>query len=265
MLIDTHCHLDYLTRLDAEHNPTPELAEDALARAQESGVGFLVNPNVDLATLPDVIRLAESHDNVYAAVAIHPTEVQTLPDNWQQQLEPYFSHPKVVAIGETGLDYYWHTDTKPQQQAAFRWFLEKGREYNKPVIIHDRDAHDDVAAIVAEFPDVQVIMHCFSGDADFMKRMVELGAYISFAGNVTFKKATNLHEAAKVVPRERLLIETDSPFLSPQPHRGKRNEPARVALVAEKLAELRDEPLATIQQETTANACRVFGLTIEHA
>jgi TatD DNase family protein len=262
MLIDTHCHLDYLTRADAEYNPTPEAADAILARASAAGVRALINPNVDCGTLPDVMALAEAHPCVYAAVAIHPTEVDKLPPDWQAQLLPYFDHPKVVALGETGLDYYWTQETQAEQQAAFRWFLKQGQRLNKPVIVHDRDAHDDVANIIADYPDVQVIMHCFSGDAAFAERMMALGAYISFAGNVTFKKATDLHHAAQAVPLERLLVETDSPFLSPHPLRGQRNEPARVSLVAQQIADLKGVSLEIVHQQTTQNACQVFGISL---
>ncbi len=263
-LVDTHCHLDYIQR--AENHPQGAegtAPQQVLARAKQAGVQWLVNPCVHPRHFRAVISLAEQFESVYAAVAVHPTDVNTLateaPD-WQQQVEAVVDHPKVIAIGETGLDYYRDTSHAEAQQDCFRYFLNLARSKDLPVIIHDREAHADVIRIVDEFPGVRGIMHCFSGDADLAFAMVERGFYISFAGNVTFKNAHNLHAAAKVVPLDRLLIETDAPFLSPVPFRGKPNEPARVAHVAEKIADLREIPLTALAEQTYANACRAFNL-----
>jgi TatD DNase family protein len=263
VLFDSHCHLDYIQR-QTDH---PEGAEGTdpekvMTRALEQGVSFLVNPSVTPKRFSEVIALAERFERVYAAVAVHPTDVADVKDNphWLTDLEALLSHPKVVAIGETGLDYYWDTSEKAFQQECFHKLLTLGAKHNLPVIVHDRDAHEDVYRMISEISGVRGIMHCFSGDSDFAKRMIDLGFYISFAGNVTFKKAVELQEAAKVVPLEWMLVETDSPFLSPMPHRGKPNEPARVRHVAEKIAELKGIPYDEVAQVTTENAKKVFGL-----
>ena len=262
-IIDTHCHLDYIqAQTDHPDGATATDPTDVLMRAQAEGVSWIVNPSVNPSNFATVIALAEQFDNVYAAVAVHPTDVKDLEQHphWQEEIEALLSHPKVVAIGETGLDYYWDTTFKALQQECFRFFLELGQKHNLPVIVHDRDAHEDVAALISAVPGVRGIMHCFSGDAAFALTMIEKGFYISFAGNVTFKKAENLHEAAKIVPLNRLLVETDSPFLSPMPFRGKPNEPARVKLVVEKIAALKGLPYDVVAEATTQNAKTVFGL-----
>jgi TatD DNase family protein len=179
---------------------------------------------------------------------------------WLNQIETLLAHPKVVAIGETGLDYYWDTSQVDLQKRCFKALLELGRKHDLPVIVHDRDAHEDVAAMIDSVPGVRGIMHCFSGDAAYARQMLAKGFYISFAGNLTFKKAENLHEAAKETPLEWILVETDSPFLSPVPFRGKPNEPARVKHVVEKIAELKGVTYEEVARVTRANAQKVFGL-----
>jgi TatD DNase family protein len=267
MIVDTHCHLDYIARQD--DHPDGAAGSDAaqvMARAAEAGVQWIVNPGVTPARFPDVLAMAERFENVYAALAVHPTDVADIEDDpdWLASLTALLDHPlyhrKIVALGETGLDYYHDTTHTALQQRCFRSFLALGRERDLPVIIHDREAHADVLAIASEFPGVRGVMHCFSGDAAFARQMTALGFYVSFAGNLTFKNAANLHEAARETPLERILIETDSPFLSPVPFRGKPNEPARVRFVAEKIAELKGIPYADVAAVTTANARAVFGV-----
>jgi TatD DNase family protein len=262
-IIDSHCHLDYIQR--QENHPEGETGTDAsqvMARAKAVGVELLVNPSVTPARFPEVIAMAERFENVYAAVAVHPTDVADIIDQpgWLDEVEALLAHPKVVAIGETGLDYHWDMTHVDLQKRCFKALLELGRKHNLPVIVHDREAHDDVAAMIAEVPGVRGIMHCFSGDAAFARRMIALSFYVSFAGNVTFKKAANLHEAAQETPLEWMLVETDSPFLSPMPFRGKPNEPARVKHVVEKIAELRGISYAEVAEATTYNARKVFNL-----
>lgn len=271
-IVDSHCHLDYITR--QEEHPEGEAGTNpvqVMARAEAEGVAFIVNPSVTPARFPEVIALAERFENVYAAVAVHPTDVADVADapGWLDEVEALLSHPKVVAIGETGLDYYWSLDDVALQKRCFKGLLELGRRHDKPVIVHDRDykeprsdhsSHQDILEMVRDVPGVRGIMHCFSGDAAFAAQMIEAGFYISFAGNVTFKKAVDLQEAARAVPLEWLLVETDSPFLSPMPYRGKPNEPARVRHVVEKIAELKGLSYDAVAEATTANARRVFGL-----
>jgi len=250
-LVDTHAHVDYIAR-------TGEDVDAAIARAQAEGVQWLVNPGVAPDRYADVMAMAERFDMVYAALSVHPTDVQDVTGDWRDAVRPYLKHPKLVAIGETGLDYYHDTTYVALQKQFFREALALAQETGLPVIVHDREAHDDVRAILAEFPEVRGVMHCFSGDGAFAHAMVEMGYYVSFAGNVTFKKATDLQEAAQAVPLDRLLIETDSPFLSPMPHRGKPNEPARVRFVAEKIAELRGMSVEALAEATAQNAQRLF-------
>lgn len=268
-LFDSHCHLDYIQRQEGDAVEAEKAKgvsydpRDVLARAQAEGVSFLVNPSVTPKRFPEILALAEEFPNVYAAVAVHPTDVADVADSdsWLDELESLLSHPKVVAVGETGLDYYWDTSLKDLQHHCFRSLLALGAKHDLPVIIHDREAHEDVHKLVSEAPSgVRGIMHCFSGDTAFARQMIERGFYISFAGNVTFKKATNLHEAARDIPLEWLLVETDSPFLSPMPFRGKPNEPSRVRLVAEAIAQLKGISYEEVAEVTTANAKRVFNL-----
>jgi TatD DNase family protein len=262
-IIDTHCHLDYIQR--QEDHPDGLVGTDpvqVLARAKAAGVAFLVNPSVTPARFPEIIALTERFEHVYAAVAVHPTDVTDIMDNdqWLDEIEALLAHPKVVAIGETGLDYYWDTTHVELQKRCFKGLLELGRKHDLPVIVHDREAHQDVADIIDQVPGVRGIMHCFSGDAIFAQQMIHKDFYISFAGNVTFKKAENLHEAARSIPLEWILTETDSPFLSPVPYRGKPNEPARVTHVIEKIAELKGLSYEEVAKVTTENARKVFNL-----
>jgi TatD DNase family protein len=262
-IIDTHCHLDYIQRQeDHPEGLAGTDPEQVLARAKAVGVEFVVNPSVTPARFPEVIAMAERFENVYAAVAVHPTDVSDIVDtpDWLSEVEALLTHPKVIAIGETGLDYYWDKTHVDLQKQCFKGLLELGRKYNLPVIVHDRDAHDDVAQVISEVSGVRGIMHCFSGDAGFARQMIEKNFYISFAGNLTFKKAENLHQAAKETPLKWILTETDSPFLSPMPFRGKPNEPARVKYVIEKIAELKNLSYKEVAEATTYNARKVFGL-----
>lgn len=268
-IVDTHCHLDYVARREDLEDRDPA---QVFERARLEGVEFVVNPTVAPSNYDQVKAVAESLKNVYMAVAIHPTDVhetREYPD-WKERVNQMLSHPKTLAIGETGLDYYWSTEDINLQKECLQYFLELGVEKNLPVILHDRDrktpdnypasTHDDIASMVGSVKGSRGIMHCFSGDADFALTMIELGYYISFAGNVTFKNAKDLQEAAIQVPLDKLLIETDSPFLSPMPFRGKPNEPARVKLVAEKIAELKGLSFEEVALQTTQNAKQVFGI-----
>jgi TatD DNase family protein len=264
MIIDTHCHLDYIAAGLHGHDPTQPI-EAVLERAHQYGVMSLINPCVHPADFDRVIALAERFENVFAAVAIHPCDVESTKHypHWLASMEAYATHPKVVALGETGLDYYHQTAEESQlQRDCFEQTLRLAEVYNLPVIVHDRDAHDDVARIIDSVPSQRPkhrgVMHCFGGDAPFAQAMTERGFYISFAGNVTFKKADTLREAAKATPLEYLLIETDSPFLSPMPERGKPNEPYRTRFVANCIAEVKKLPVEAIIEATTANAERLF-------
>lgn len=264
-LFDTHCHLDLIEAGHGGHDKLATTLVDVVKKAGNEDVTAFVNPCVSLEDLPQVLSVAERFPQVFAAVGQHPCDTETLksiPD-WDQRLIESLQHPKVVAIGETGLDYYWHKenfDHQAFQRESFIRHLKLGKQHNLPVIVHDREAHDDIRACIETAAGVRGIMHCFSGDAAFAQTMVEAGFYISFAGNVTFKKAQELRDAAKAVPLERLLIETDSPYLSPMPERGKPNEPYRVSFVADCLAEVKQLSKEVLAEQTWQNALTVFQL-----
>ena len=256
MLIDTHTHLD-----DGRYNEDREAMID---RAREAGVDAFVTIGCDLASSRAAVTLAEHHAFVYASVGVHPHEVKHIQDTWYDEFRRLAKNRKVVAYGEIGLDYHYNHSSPKEQRERFREQIQLARELRLPVIIHTREAQEDTIAILKEEQASQVggVFHCFSGDAGLAKGALELGFYLSFSGILTFQNATVLREIAKTVPLDRLLIETDCPYLTPVPHRGKRNEPAFVALVAEQLAALRSgEPemsVAMIGRLTTENAKRLF-------
>jgi TatD DNase family protein len=208
------------------------------------------------------MALAEKYDFIYAAVGWHPQDAKDMTDADFDQIRELCAHPKVVAIGEIGLDYYWDTSPKDVQHTVFRRQIRLARELGKPIIIHNRDAHDDVVRILREENAAEVggIMHCYSGSWEIAKMCLDMNFYISFGGPVTFKNAKQPKEVLKQVPLDRLLIETDSPYLCPDPFRGKRNESAYVKYVAEAAAALKEMPVEELAAITSTNAKRIFGL-----
>lgn len=265
-LIDTHCHLDYIAEGLHGHEPNTDLSE-ILKNAAEKGVNWVINPGVEPSAWNRVLAVADQFPNVFAALAVHPCDVASVENNpnWLTELDALLNHPKVVAVGETGLDYFHQpSETCDFQRLCFEQSLELASRKNLPIIIHCRNAEADVARIVDQAPKLSRggVMHCFGGDAQFALDMVERGYYISFAGNVTFKKAEALRQAAKATPLEWLLVETDSPFLSPMPERGLPNQPYRTRFVAECLAEVKGITVEELARITTENAIRLFGLPI---
>lgn len=256
MLIDTHTHLD-----DARYD---EDREATIARACEAGVAALVTIGCDLATSRAAVALAEQHPFVYASIGVHPHEVKHIQDDWYDEFRRLAKHQKVVAYGEIGLDYHYNHSSPKEQRDRFREQIQLARELKLPVIIHTREAQEDTIGILKEekASDVGGVFHCFAGDAWLAKDALDLGFYLSFSGILTFQNAAMLREIAKTVPLDRVLIETDCPYLAPVPHRGKRNEPAYVTHVAAQLAMLRaDEPGIspdTIARATARNAKRLF-------
>ena len=256
MLIDTHAHLDF-SQFDADR-------QEVITRAQEAGVGIIVNAGAGLEASRAGVALAETYPQIYAAVGVHPHEAKTLNDGILIELRNLAQHPKVVAIGEIGLDYYRDRSPRPVQRQAFQQQLALAKELGKPIIIHDREAHKDVMNLLRQW--VQDgrqpagVMHCFSGDLAMAREVIEMGFYVSIPGPVTFTNARRLPELVRALPLERLLIETDCPYLTPHPYRGKRNEPAYVRLVAEAIARIRGIPLEQVARITTANAQALFGL-----
>ncbi|MBC7188351.1 MAG: TatD family hydrolase [Calditrichaeota bacterium] len=253
-LIDTHAHLDF-----------PELAQDVadvIRRAREVGVVSIVNVGVDLASSQASVRLAEEYDGVYAAVGIHPHDAATANEETLRELCRLVQHPKVVAVGEIGLDYYRDHSPREVQRNVFRRLLNMAAEAGLPVIIHTRQAWDDVLAAVREVmgDSGRGVFHCFSGGIDGAREVLDMGFHVSFTGVLTFKNARAVEVLAHV-PLDRLLLETDCPFMAPEPHRGRRNEPAYVHFIAQKAAEVLGVPLAEVARRTTENARRLFGLT----
>lgn len=250
-LIDTHAHLA-LQQFDADRAAV-------ISRAQEAGVARIVEVGYDLPSSQAAVALAEAHPAIYAVVGLQPNHVHEAPADYLEQVRALAAHPRVVAIGEIGLDYYWMRAPAALQEQVFRAQLALARELALPVVIHSRDAHADMLRILADAAHgLAGIMHSFSGDWEYARGCLELGFLLSFSGPLTYAKATALHEVARQAPLAMLLTETDSPFLAPHPHRGQRNEPAHVRLVAERLAALRGEPLPVIAEQLWANAARIF-------
>ena len=256
MLADSHCHLNY--------KGVAEQQADVLARARARGVTAMLNISTRESEWDDVIATAEREPDVWASIGIHPHEADQHPDMQAATLVKRAQHPRVVGLGESGLDYFYDHSDRARQQAGFRAHIAAARETGLPLIVHTRDAEDDTAAILAEEmgqgPFTGVI-HCFTGTGAFADRAMELGFYISISGIVTFKNARELQETAARLPIDRLLVETDSPFLAPVPHRGKPGEPAFVADTAEFLAKLRGEDAAYLQKHTAQNFHRLFAKT----
>jgi TatD DNase family protein len=245
-VIDTHAHVD---RAEA-----PEV----LARAREAGVDRVIAVGTSVVNAREVLSLTEEHDGVYACLGIHPHEAGEVGDGDVDELRMLLAHPKVVAVGETGLDYFRDYAPHDAQRALFDRQLAVARELGKTVVIHTRAADADTLDALASF-DGTVVMHCFSSP-QLLESAVERGYYVSFAGNVTYKNAYDIRAAARAVPRERILAETDSPYLAPQPVRGRRNEPANVVHTVEALAAARGEDAQELAVQIDANATAAFGL-----
>jgi TatD DNase family protein len=252
-LIDSHCHLNY-----------PGLVEDeegVLTRARERGVRGFLNISTRRREWEQVVGAAERHPDVWASIGVHPHEADAHPDLGTAAVVEAARHPKVVAVGECGLDYFYDKSDRESQKARFRAQIAAAREAELPLIIHTRDAEEDTAAILKEEAakgGVRGVLHCFTGTQWLADQGLEIGFFVSLSGIVTFKNARALAEVAKTIPADRLLVETDAPFLAPVPNRGKTCEPAFVADTAAFLADLRGEPLEQLAETTTANFFRLF-------
>jgi TatD DNase family protein len=254
-LIDSHCHLDF-PQFDKDR-------DEVLARAVEAGVTAIINPGTDLASSRRAVALAEKYDNVYAAVGVHPHDASTLDPQTLAELRELASHPKVVAIGEIGLDYYRDLSPRAQQRAAFDAQLALAADLDRPVIIHQRESAADVMAALRDWTTEghpSCVLHAFSGDEAMADEVVSLGFFIGVGGPLTFQNARRLPEIVPKLPLSCLVVETDAPYLAPHPHRGKRNEPAYVVLVAERLAGLRKLSLDELSRNLTDNTRRLFRL-----
>ena len=253
LIFDTHAHYDD-AQFDADR-------EALLSAMPENGVGLILDPGCDLESSRAAIALAEQYPHIYAAVGYHPENCAPYTDADLDILRRLAQHPKVVAIGEIGLDYYWEQNPpKEFQQAVFRAQLALARELDLPVIVHDRDAPADCLAIVKEFPEVRGVFHCYSGSVEMARELWKLGWYLGLDGPVTYKNARRTVEVAAEVPLERLLLETDSPYMAPVPKRGTRNDSRNIRCIAEKIAEIRNMTADAIIRVSAENGRRLFGI-----
>jgi TatD DNase family protein len=253
MLIDSHAHIQ-LKNFDKDR-------EAMLERAQKAGVGCIITIGFDLETSMGAISLAEQYDFVYATVGMHPHDAKLLDDRTVAKFRELAQQPKVIALGEMGLDYYRNLSPRLVQRKAFEAQLRLAQELKLPIIVHDRDAHEDIMKILRRYAgkiEKHGVLHCFSGDINMAKEAIDLGFYISIAGPVTYPKSLSLQRVAREVPLDSLLLETDCPWLAPQFRRGKRNEPAYVKVIAEKIAELRGVSVTTVAEATTTNVKTLF-------
>jgi TatD DNase family protein len=250
MVIDTHCHLDML-----------EDVPDALERMRAAGIARAVTIGVDLASSEWAVEAASRHEEVFATVGLHPHDAKDRTDALMGRLAELAADPRVVGVGEAGLDYHYDNSPRARQREVFAEQIRLANQAGKPLVIHSREAWDDTFAILeAEGVPERLVFHCFSGGPAEAERALSLGAVLSFSGVVSFRNAEDLRAAARMAPLDRIVIETDSPFLTPVPHRGKRNEPAFVIHVAEALAAAKDLPFEEVAQATTATATRLFDL-----
>ena len=254
-LVDTHAHIG-TDRFDDDR-------QDTVARAEAAGVSRIVEMGDSMESSAKAVSIANEFNGVYAAVGIHPEELAPFDDKEASQIEEWLSLPKVVAIGEIGLDYYWEKDMdrRQAQQRLFISQLDLARQLHVPVCIHDRDAHGDTFSILKkEGAGITKVVHCYSGSLEMAKELVKLGCYLGFDGPITFKNAAKAPEVLRWMPIDRILLETDCPYMAPVPMRGKRNEPAFVRYVAEHAAKIRGVGLEELANQTTQNAADVYGL-----
>ena len=254
MLIDTHSHIDmdnYKDRFD-----------EVIAEAKDFGVEKIVIPGVAPSGFKRIVELCEKYENLYGAVGVHPEDLASFDADAESLIREYLKHPKIVAVGEIGLDYYWDKSQIERQKEIFEKQILIAKEIGKPVLVHDREAHFDTFEILkkTKASDVGVVMHCFSGSPEFAMECVREGFYIALGGVVTFKNAKKVKEVAKIVPLERLLLETDAPYMTPVPYRGKENQPAYVKFVAEEIANLRGVSFDEVANATTENAKKLLAL-----
>lgn len=253
MFTDSHCHLNYKGLVEEQ--------QAVIARARSAGVGTMLNISTRAREWDEIVATAETDPDIWASIGIHPHEADAHPEIDTARLVARAAHPKVVAIGETGLDYYYDHSDRARQQASFRAHIAAARATGLPLIVHTRDAEEDTARILADEMEQGAytgVIHCFTASQDFAEKALALGLYISISGIVTFKNARDLQASAAAIPADRLLIETDAPFLAPVPHRGRTCEPAFVADTARFLAGLRGEDVAALGDRTTTNFFRLF-------
>ena len=248
ILIDTHAHIyysDYSERMD-----------DLIQTAVDKGVEKIISIGVDLKSSEECINLAEKYKPVFATCGYHPHEAANTPKRYLYELEQFYLHPKVVAVGEIGLDYHYNFSDRKTQQKIYQEQLEMANSLEIPVVVHCRESDDDILSGIQKFNKQSGVIHCFASDLDFANKILETGFYISFTGMITF--VSELLEVVKEIPIDKMMVETDSPYLAPKPHRGKQNEPAFIIHVAEKIAEIKEISLEEVAKFTTENAFRLF-------
>jgi len=254
MLIDTHCHLDF-PDYDVDR-------KEVVTRAKDNGIEYIINIGSSLKGSRDSVALSKQFTNIYAACGIHPHDADTATDQVIEEIKTLATQNKVVAIGEIGLDYYKNYSQPENQIRLFRKLNNLAKELALPVVIHSRNAEEEVLQVLKEQKPVKTVIHCFSADEKFLSSCLELGFYISFTCNITYKKAQNLRDVLKLVPLERLMLETDAPFLPPEGMRGKRNEPLYVKRLCEEVAKIKGVAFDEIERITTANAIEFFNLHV---
>ena len=252
MYFDTHAHYDD-SQFDQDR-------DELLQSMQQGGIDYIVNAGTTVKSSEFSTQLAEKYPFIYAAAGIHPEEMDTYDDRQLYEIEKLLKHEKNVAVGEIGLDYHYTTDNKQKQHHALRMQLDMARAMNKPVIIHERDACQDTLNIVSDYPDVKMVFHCYSGSWETAKTLLNKGWYLSFNGVITFKNARKALEVVKNMPIDRLMLETDCPYLAPVPNRGKRNSSLNLKFTAEKIAQLRNMSLEQVAQKTKENALKFFNI-----
>ncbi len=253
-LIDTHAHIDMGINEETTLN-------DIISEMNEFGVKKAIIPAVEIATQDKVVEIANSDDNIFGMVGLFPSEAKTFTTEFEKKMEKIAkSNKKIVAVGEIGLDYYWDKSFVDLQKEVFIKQIKLAQKLDLPIVVHDREAHKDCFDILKEQKSENVLFHCFSGSVEFMKECVREGWYIALGGVVTFKNAVKMKDVAREVPLEKLVLETDSPYLTPVPYRGKPNKPAYVRYVAEEIAKIRSLPLEELIDITTTNAERFFGI-----
>lgn len=250
-MIDTHSHINF--------EEYKQDFEGFLKKISEEGIEKVIIPGVSPETFNEIFNLCQKYEMLYGALGVHPSECHTYNEQAEEEIIKLSENNKITAIGEIGLDYYWTTETKQQQKEIFIKQLVLAEKLNLPVLIHDRDAHDDTFDILNDFKNLKdVVFHCFSGTPDFAEKCIGKGYYIAIGGVVTFKNATSLKETVKIVPIEKLLLETDAPYLAPVPYRGKLNSPAYLKYIAEQIALLKEISVDEVKKQTTINAKRIF-------
>jgi TatD DNase family protein len=252
MIFDTHAHYD--------DKAFDEDRFELLEELNKNGVGLIIDPGCDLESSQAAIELAERYDFVYAAVGIHPEELDKFSPESLEKVTELAKHPKCVAIGEVGLDYYWDDSHKEEQKELFRRQIELSLSLNKPLIIHDRDAHGDCMETLRDYKGTRGVFHCYSGSAEMAKELLKAGWYLGFDGPITYKNARRSLEVLELCPLDRMLVETDSPYLSPVPMRGKRNNSGNIKYIVEKISQVKGITPEEVERITMENGCRLFGI-----